>query len=93
MLLDPEHTFLLHQPVQGELHRQELDEGGLLVLGPSHQRREHERHGLEHRPGIADDEGADRGAEDDDELERLPEDAQLAAHRRVAAEGADADDD
>ena len=91
--LDRHHALLLRKLVQGKLHRQQFDIAFLLVLGALHERAEHGGHGLEHRPGVADDEGADRRTEDDDELERLPEDLEVATHGRVAAEDADEDDD
>ena len=37
---------------------------------------------------VADDEGADARAADDHQLERLVQDAELAAHRHIAAEHA-----
>ena len=93
VLLDREQALLLHELVQRELHAQQLDIAFLLVFGTFDERAEHGRHGLEHRLGVADDEGADRGAEDDDEFERLPKHLEMAAHSRVAAEDADENDD
>ncbi|CAD5267038.1 hypothetical protein BOS5A_80090 [Bosea sp. EC-HK365B] len=93
VLLDGEHALLLHELVQRILHPQQFDIAFLRVLGALHDRAEHGGHGLEDRRGIADDEGTDRCAEDDDELERLPEDLEVATHGRVTAEDADEDND
>ncbi len=43
--------------------------------------------------GVADDESADGGADDDEKLERLPKDAQMAAAGDVTADDAGENDD
>ena len=69
--LERQDALGLHQLEQAELQPEQLDIGRLVVLRALEQGAEDAQRLLQHRPGIADDEGADRGAEDDHEFEGL----------------------
>src|SRR6185312_2127250 len=58
---------------------------------PLEQRAEDLERLLQHRPGIADDEGPEGGADDDQGFEGLHQHLEMAALRDIAAN--DADDD
>jgi hypothetical protein len=76
-----------------ELQPEQFDIGGLVVARTAKQDAENARRLLEHRAGIANDEGAQCSTQDDDTLERLPQHFEVAAHGHVATEHAANDDD
>ncbi len=74
-------------------HAQQFQVAVLVVARPLQQRSEHLGGGRQDRFRIADDEGTDTGAEDDDELERLPKNVEVTAWRGVTADDASHHDD
>ena len=90
--LKREHAARLHQLVDGVLQAQQLDIGGLVVARAAEQGAEDAEALLEYRAGIANHERADGRAQNDQELEWLPEHIDVPAGCHVTPKHAGEND-
>ena len=70
------------------LEAEQFEIGVLAVARAASERGKGRAHGFQHRAGVADHEGADRSAQNDDEFEGLEQHFEMGAHGGITAEDA-----
>ena len=93
MAFELQKPFGARQLEQLVQHAEELEIVLLGIARSLHRLAESLGGSGQHRSRVADDEGAHRGADDDQRLERLHQHEDMAAHQDVTAENASQNDD